>query len=152
MSRRNSIILATLVVILLVGIELGVRQWSSSRACVQIVNQGDGTMEDLVASYRGTTFAVGRLTVGASAKVWFTIGPRGPLKLEYRQKGHSLGSFQIPDFDPIQNLNDDFKLVLVIRSNTVERFMEDADSRQGREKLWDRIRQWMGIDPPEVKR
>ena len=33
--------------------------------------------------------------------------------------------FQVPDFDPAENLANGFKLVLVVKNNRVERFMED---------------------------
>jgi len=152
MSRRRSIILATLVAILLVGVEVTVRFWEYPRACVQIVNQGDGTMEDLTASYGETKFTIGRLPVGQSAKVWFTAGPQGPLKLEYRQRGNSLGGFQVPDFDPIRNMKDNFMLVLVVKSNEVQRFMDDTETDEEKENLGDRIRRWMGVDSGQMKR
>src|SRR5205807_1910724 len=116
-----------------------VRQWVAPKACVQITNQGDGAIEDLIVSYAGSRVAVGRLPVGQSAQVWLSAGPKGPLRLDFKQKGNALTGFQVPEFDPTQNRRDGFKLVLVIKRNEVERFMDD-DPLADRETLEDRIR------------
>jgi hypothetical protein len=136
-------IVLSLAVVLLLGAEIAVRQWKAPRACVQIINQGEGPMDDLLASYSGTEVPVGRLVVGQSTHIWLTAGPKGSLRLDFRQKGNALKGFQVPDFEPSQMIQDGFKLVLVVKSNEIQRFVEDADAQAGTETLGDRIKQWI---------
>jgi len=143
MSRRKWTILVALVVFLSVGVELLVRQWNASRACVQVVNDGDGLMDDLVVSYSGTNVALGPLGPGQSTKVWFTAARRGILTLEFKQKGNPLAGFQVPDFDPAEIRRTGSKLVLVVKQNRVERFMDDDETSTSVENLTDRIREWL---------
>jgi hypothetical protein len=151
MSRERWIILGSIAGLLLVGAEVAFRRWVSPKSCVQIINQADGVMEDLVVSYRDTRLALGRLGVGQSINVWLTAGPRGPLSLEFRQKGNALRGFQIPEFDPLRDRQDAFKLVLVVKTNEVQRFMEDDDSAKDKEELVDRLRRWIGTEIMPVK-
>jgi hypothetical protein len=147
MSRRRWIILASLAV-LLVGAEVTVRHWVAPKSCVQITNKGDGAIEDLVVSYAGTQVAVGRLPAGQSTQVWLSAGPKGLLCLDFKQKGNGLAGFQVPDFDPAEIRRDGLKLVLIVKPNEVERFMDD-DPLADRETLEDRIRRWIrdGMEP-----
>jgi hypothetical protein len=89
MSRRRWIILGSIGAILLVGAEVAVRQWESPKACVRIVNQADGAMEDMVVSFRDTRLTLGRLAAGESISIWLTAGPRGLLRLDYRRSNDS---------------------------------------------------------------
>src|SRR5437870_4827839 len=104
MSQRRWIILLATAAILLVGAEVVVRQWVAPKACVQVINQGEGAMDDLAVSYGDTRVTAGRLGTGQSTHIWLTAGPKGLLRLDFRQKGNALGGFQVPDFDPSQNL------------------------------------------------
>jgi hypothetical protein len=146
MPRRRWIIALSLFAVLLVGAEITFRRWQSPKACVQIINNGDGAMEDVVVEYDGTKVLVGRLPMDASTHIWVTAGPKGLLKLDFRQKGNALKGFQVVDFDPMQNLRDSFKQVLVIKSNQFERFVEDDEFQTNKETLVDRLRQWMSSE------
>ena len=150
MSRRRWIILVSLAVLLL-GAEVAVRQWTAPKVCVQITNKGEGAIEDLVVSYAGSKVAAGRLPVGRSTQVWISAGPKGLLRLDFKQKGNALTGFQIPEFDPAQIRRDGFKLVLVVKSNQVERFMDD-DPLADRETLEDRVRRWIRAETPVESR
>jgi hypothetical protein len=143
MSRRRWIILVSMAAVLLVGAEVALRQWAAPKACVQIINQGPGVMEGLVVGYADTKFTLGRLGVDQSTQVWLTAGPKGPLRLDFRQKGNALSGFEVPDFDPYQNSRDSFKLVLIVKTNEIQRFMDDDDSRKNLETLGDRIKRWI---------
>jgi hypothetical protein len=149
MSRHRWIILVSLAVLLL-GAEVGVRRWVVPKSCVQITNQGEGAIEDLIVSYAGSQVAVGRLPTGQSTQVWLSAGPKGPLRLDFKQKGNAIRGFEVPEFDPAQNRRDGFKLVLVVRSNEVERFMDD-DPLADRETLEDRIRRWMRSEMEPIR-
>ena len=136
----------SLTAILLVGAEVAVRQWVSPKACVQIINQGDWVMDGLVVSFADSKVVVGRLGVGQSAQVWLTAGPKGLLRLDFRQKGNALNGFQVPDFDPEANTRDGFKLVLIVKTNEVQRFMDDDDARKDLETLGGRIKRWINSE------
>jgi hypothetical protein len=147
MSRRRWILLGSIATLLLVGAEVAFRQWESPKACVQIVNEADGPMEDLIVSYADTRISLGRLGAGEKTSVYLTAGPRGPLQLDYRQNRNGLGGFQVPDFDPLQNRKDAFKLVVVVRTNEVQRYMDDDASAQNQVDLIDQIKRWIGTEP-----
>ncbi|MFI5460856.1 MAG: hypothetical protein ACHRXM_36055 [Isosphaerales bacterium] len=142
MSRRKWTILVALVILLSVGAELVVRQWSTSRGCVQVVNMGDAPMDDLEISYRETKVHLERLVVGQSTKAWFTAGGRGTLTLEFKQKDNPLKGFQVQDFDPLEMSRTGSRLVLVVKNNRVERFMEEDKNSTTITNLLDRIREW----------
>jgi hypothetical protein len=141
MSRRRWIILLS-VAGLLLGAEVAIRQWMSPKSCVQIINQGDGAMEDVIVTYAGSQVRVGRLPAGQSTHVWLSAGPKGLLRLDFKQKGNALMGFQVPDYDPVQNRRDGFKLVLLVKSNEIQRFMDD-EPMADRETLEDRVRRWL---------
>jgi hypothetical protein len=151
MPRRRWIIALSLFAVLLVGVELALRRLQSPKACVQVINDGDGTMEDVIIEYNGTTVPVGRLPMGTSTHIWLTAGPKGLLRIDFRQKGNALKGFQVSDFDPMQNLQDAFKLVLVVKTNEIQKYVEDDEFRKDKETLGDRIKQWMRseIEPPK---
>jgi hypothetical protein len=146
MSRRSWIILILLVLLLTVGAEVVVQPWNSSKGCVQIVNQGDASIENLIVSYAETQVRVGKIGAGESAHVWFTAGQPGTLKLDFRQKGNPLNGFQVPDFDPMQNRLDGVKLVLVVKSNLVQRSVDDAETLTPLQSLLERAKEWINSD------
>jgi hypothetical protein len=142
MSRQKWTITVAVIVLLSVGAELAIRHWNASKCCVQVLNEGDRPMDELVLSYSGTRFALGHLDAGASAKVWFSPGGRGTISLEFRQNDNPLKGFQVPDFDPLEISRSGSKLVLVVKSNRIERFKEADESAMNLENLSDRIREW----------
>jgi hypothetical protein len=146
MPQRKWIILGLLVLVLTVGSEMTIGRMGAPRGCVQIVNQSDAPMEDLVASYGGTDVAVKRLGQGESINIWFTAGKRGVLSLDYQQKGNPLNGFKVPDFDPLQNRRDGFKLSLVVRNNLIERSVEDDETTTVLQTLGERIKRWVSSD------
>jgi hypothetical protein len=134
-----------LVVALLVAAaiwaELTSRLWSSATGCVEIVNDGDSSLEGLVVTYGNTKITKGRLGSGQSTKVWFTAAGRGLLSIQFQQKGNALKGFEVQDFDPADNARNAFRLVLTVKPNRVERYMDDdpwvsATSLPGRIKEW----------------
>jgi hypothetical protein len=125
MTRRTWIILGVLIVLLTIGAELLVRPWNPSRGSVQVDNQGDAAMDDLILSYGGTKVRVGALGAGRSTNVWFTAVGKDTLSLEFNQKGNPMKGFQVQEFDPAENLGNGLKLILLVKNNRVERFMDD---------------------------
>jgi hypothetical protein len=143
MPRRKWTVLVGSVILLTVGAELAARRWQSAKGCVQIVNEGEGPLDDLVVRYSETSVALGRLAVGQSAKAWFTHARRGVLSLDFKQMNNALKGFQIQEFDPEENARNGVKLVLIIKSNQVQQFMEDDESTTSVQNLSDRIREWL---------
>jgi hypothetical protein len=150
MPRRRWIIAATVLIALLVAAEVAIRRWERPKVCVQIVNEGDGVMEDLVVYYADTRLPVGRLPKGHSVHVWLTAGPIGPLRLEYRQKGNAIQGFQIPDFDPGHLIEDAYKQVLAVGTNQIQRSV-DVDEIRNKESwgraIWDWLQSEMKGSP-----
>jgi hypothetical protein len=140
MLRRRRILALTVLIALLVAAEVVVRRWERPKACLQIINEADGVIEDLVVSYADTRLPVGRLLKGHSAHVWLTARPMGPLRLDYRQKGNAIQGFQIADFDPARLVEDSYKQVLTIGPNQINRYVDEDETRKkeswGR-AIWD---------------
>ena len=146
MPRRRWIVATAVLIVLLVAAEVVVRQWERPKACLQILNDGTGPIEDLVVVYAETRMPAGRVLAGQSVHLWLTAGPPGPLRLEFRQKGNALQGFQIADYDPAQNIQDAYKLVLAVGPNQVQRYVEDDDTRKEQESLGARIMRWLELD------
>jgi hypothetical protein len=147
MTRQKWIVLGGVFLLLLaVMAELVVRPWNPSKACVQIVNQGDSAIEDLVMDYGETKISVGRLGSGESTNVWFSAAEKGSIALEFSQQGNPMKGFQIPEFDPIDNIRNGFKLILVLKKDQVERFMEDDPTRTPLKSLMDNVIAWFESD------
>jgi hypothetical protein len=143
MARRNWIILGGVILLLLtVGAELIVRPWNPSKACVQIVNQGDAAMVDLVVVYGETKVRLGRLGAGETTSAWFSAAGKGSISLEFNQHGNPMKGFQVTDFDPIDNITNGFKLVLIVKNDQVERFMDDDPTRTPFKALMENIKSW----------
>jgi hypothetical protein len=151
MTRRRWIVATAVLIALLVGVEVTVRHWERPKACVQIINEGEGAIEDLVVIYANTRMPMGKVLKGQSVQAWMTAGPLGPLRLEFRQKGNALQGFQIADYDPAQNIKDAYKLVLAVGTNQVQRYVEDDETRKEDETLGERIIRWLQSDEDAPK-
>src|SRR5262245_34054908 len=141
MSRRKWTVLVASVILITIGAELAARRWQSAKGCIQIVNQGEGPLEDLAVTYAETSVALGRLAVGQSTKAWFTPSSRGALSLDFRQMNNAMKGFQLQEFDPLENARNGSKLVLIIKSNQIQQFMEDDEDTTSVQDVSDRIRE-----------
>src|SRR5690242_14756577 len=137
MPRRRWIIALTVLIALLIAAEVAVRRWERPKACLQIVNEADGVIEDLVVTYADTRLPAGRLLKGHSVHVWLTAGPMGPLRLDYRQTGNASQGFQIADFDPARHVEDSYKQVLTIGTNQINRYVDEDETRK--KESWGRV-------------
>ena len=137
MSRRAWIILVG-VVVLLLGIEVAVRFAGSSRASVQIVNDGDAVIENLVVSFAGSQVAVGNVSPARSAQAWLSGAREGNADTLVHPGGKpDVRVPWSPDFDPRQMHRDGFKLVLEIRPNEVTKYMDDEDIVDAHRVAWE---------------
>jgi hypothetical protein len=152
MTRQRWFIFGMLLLLLTVGAELGVRSWNASKGSVQLVNQGESTMDEVIVTYGSTRVAVGTLASGQTTNVWFTAAGKGTLSLDFKQKGNPLNGFQVPDFDPTENLANGFKLVLIVKDNRVERFMDDEQpSSSPWKNLVDIVTGWFEPENPSMR-
>jgi hypothetical protein len=87
--------------------------------------------------------ALGDLAAGESARAWLSGFSPGTLSLEYDQKGNPVAGFQIDDFEPARLRREQFKLVLTIRPNQVDRMVEDDDVQTPWQSLLARIQDWV---------
>lgn len=145
MSRRSWIILGVLAC-LAIGSEVLYRRWSGSRACVQIVNETNLPMESLVVTFADSRVPLGSLAAGGSANVFLNGKTKGPLLVDYRQKGGSMSGFQIPEFDPAFYSGDHSKLVLTVTPTAIQRFVEADESSSTSRSLGARLSRWIEAD------
>ena len=145
MFNRIRIILIT-VIILILGIEVAVRFSSVSKTCVEIINKGDSMIENLVVSFAGSQVAVGSLPSGESTHVWLSGSQKGTLTLAFTQLGNPMSGFMVTDFDPRLMRRDGLKMVLQVKPNEVEKYMEDDESSTPVGRLGDRLRQWIAAE------
>jgi hypothetical protein len=68
------------------------------------------------------------------------------LNLEFNQKGNPMQGLQIQEFDPEENLNNNMKLVLLVKANRVERFVEDDESTSPWKSLKESFTGWFEPD------
>jgi hypothetical protein len=50
--------------------------------------------------------------------------------------------FQVPEFDPIDNISHGYKLVLIVKKDRVERFMDDDPTRTPFKALMENFMSW----------
>lgn len=151
MLRRRWIIALAVLISLLVAVEVVVRGWERPKATLQITNAGDGILEDLVVSYGDSRMPAGSIRKGQSIHLRMTAGPLGPLRLDYRQKNNPIQSFWIDDYDPMQNLQDGYKQVIVVGGLQIQRYAEEDDTLEDRESMFSRVKRWLEaeFEPPK---
>jgi hypothetical protein len=142
MSTRARIILISVVILALV-VEIAVRFSGGSKTCVQIANKGDTPIESLVVSFPGSEIAVGSVPAGESAHVWLSGRRKGTLTLAFKQAGNPASGFMVDDYDPPIMRRDGLKLVLNVKPNEVEKFMEDDESSTPLGRLGNRFNEWI---------
>jgi hypothetical protein len=118
-------------VVLVLGMELAVRWGGTSKTCVEIINKGDSAMEDLVVSLEGSQVALGNVAPGATSRIWLSGRGKGALTLAFRQAGNPMSGFMVDEFDPHLMRRDGLKMVLQVRSNEVQKYMEGDDAATG---------------------
>lgn len=117
----------TAILGLLVAAEVGFQLLMGDRVAVEVHNEGLDPVEGLVVSLGGERVEVPRIAPGAATLV--RLGGDRPLTLilRFQQRGNALGTFELPGFDPSQLRKDGMKQVIRLRSNEVERYLDDDD-------------------------
>lgn len=145
MSPRVRILLVASIVLFL-GIEVAIRGLRDPKTCLEIINKGDSPIVDLIVSIEGSRVAVGTVPAGGRTHAWISGSRKGTLTLAFTQKGNPVSGFLVDDFDPRQMQHDGLKMVLEIRPNEVQKYMEDDDSPTGTGGLGGRIRDWISAE------
>jgi hypothetical protein len=143
-KTKRGVLIGIGVVAFLISLELGLNIWRGTQACVEVTNQGAEPIDDLVLTFGSNRVRTGRLDPGASVALYISgVGP-GTLGMTFRQQGNPLGSFQIPSFEPSKLKLDNYKLLLNIRPNEIERSQDDADPATPLGRLWKA--RWMRVN------
>lgn len=142
LRRRWGLIALIVLLPTLAAVELVIRRWESPKAALEIVNEGNGPMEDLVVTYGDSRIPVGKVERGRSVRLRMTAGPMGPLGLEFRQKGNPNSSLSIPDYEPRQNLADGNKFVVVVQGALIQRYAEADEAPENPAAPWTWLKQW----------
>jgi hypothetical protein len=143
MSRRKAVILGILVVILAIGLEWAFREGGAGSGCAVVENDGAQPMEGLVASFADAKVNLGTLPAGEKAKVWFSGAGRGALSFEFTQQNNPMKGFKIEEFNPTELRRDGSRMVLVVKSNQVERYIEEDASIKTPPRLFERLVDWV---------
>jgi hypothetical protein len=143
LSRRKAVILGILIVALALALEWTFRFGATSTGCALVENGGAQPIEGLTATYAGSTATLGTLAPGAKAKVWFSGAGRGVLALQFTQRDNPMKGFTIEDFDPAELRSDGARLVLVIKNNQIERYIEEEESLKSPPRLFERLLDWI---------
>ncbi len=143
MSYKKKVAIIAVVVLLAAGAEIAYRRMDHGTSGVEIINQGDATLESLVVTYEKTRIPVGNLPPGQGRSVRFKPGERGFLRLDYEQRGQPVQGFQVPEYDPAQHMRDGFKLVLTIKNSEFQRGMEDDEYNPPETNMVNKVVDWV---------
>jgi hypothetical protein len=143
MSSKKKVAIIAVVVLLAAGAEVAYRRTDHGTSGVEILNQGDATLENLVVTYGKTRIPVGNVPPGHGRTVRIKPGERGFLRLDYEQRGQPVQGFQVPEYDPAQHLRDGFKLVLTIKNSEFQRGMEDDEYNPPETAMVDKVVDWI---------
>ncbi|WP_145952256.1 hypothetical protein [Paludisphaera borealis] len=128
MTRRKWMLLIGAVALLAVGFEVVVWMNHGSRAAVEVVNDGDTTLENLVVGFGETKIALGDVGAGDSARVWLDGDRKGAVTLAFTQNRNPLTGFFLDDVDLRQLSEENLKLVIHVLPNQVMRNIEDGEA------------------------
>jgi hypothetical protein len=135
-KTKRGVLIGLGLVGLVIATEVGLNVWRGSQACIEVTNQGAEPIDDLVIALGSSRVVGGRLESGATIALYVSGNEPGTLLMTFRQRGNSLGSFQIREFDPARLKADHFKVMLNVRPNEIERAQEEADPATPLGRLW----------------
>jgi hypothetical protein len=126
-KTKRGVLIGLGAVGLMIAVEVGLNVWRGSQACIEVTNQGAEPIDDLVLTLGSSRVAASRIEAGATVALYISSRESGTLLMTFRQQGNPLGTFQIPEFDPARLKADNFKVMLNVRRNEIERAQEEAD-------------------------
>src|SRR5262245_43947956 len=143
LSRRSAVILGVLIVVLAICLEWMFRMGASATGCALVENGGVQPIEGLVATYAGTKASLGTLAPGAKTKVWFSGAGRGVLSFQFTQRDNPMLGFKVEDFDPAELRRDGARMVLAIKYNQVDRYIEEDETIKATPRMFERLVDWI---------
>ncbi len=135
-KKKRRVLVVVGIVALLLGAEIALNIWRGSQACIEITNQGSTPIEDLVITLGSRRVSVPKIAPQASTRVYLTGRTTGTLLMTFHQDGNPLGTYQVPNFDPVSLNSEGFKLILNVRMNEIEKYQDDADPATPLGQLW----------------
>jgi hypothetical protein len=126
-KTKRGVLIGIGLVGFLIAVEVGLNVWRGSQACIEVVNSGSEPIEDLVITLGSSRAVGGRLEPGQSVSLYLSARKPGTLLMTFHQRGNPLGSFPMHEFDPNRVREENFKVILNVRPNEIERSQDDAD-------------------------
>lgn len=148
------VVIGAAVVLALGTAEVVLNRLRGPEACVEVWNEGAEPIENLTLTCGGGRVDGPRIAPGDSARLYIGSPEARTLVLRFRQKGNALGTFELPGFSATLLRRDGFKQVLRIRSNEVERYLDDADPATPAGRLLQRFWRYVddALDPDSLTR
>jgi hypothetical protein len=132
MTRRKRGVLILLGFLsLLAAAEVGLTWWRGPQGCVEVHNEGAEPILGLTLTYGGAQVVVPKVEPKGTARAYFGGRRAGTLSMRFNQKGNGLGAFELPGFNPAQLSHEGFKQMLLVRTNAIEKYQDDAEPESG---------------------
>ena len=143
LSRNKAVMVGVLIIAVAIGLEWAFRFGAAATGCALVENDGAYPLEGLTANYAGTKVSLGTLAPGARTKVWFSGAGRGVLSFEFTQRENPMKGFKVDDFDPTELRRDGSRLVLVVKKDQIERYVEEEDAIKSPPRMLERLTNWV---------
>jgi hypothetical protein len=143
LSRNKAVIIGVLILAVAIGLEWAFRFGAAATGCALVENDGVYPIEGLAATYAGTKASLGTLAPGGKTKFWFSGAGRGVLSFEFTQRENPMKGFKVDDFDPAELRSDGSRLVLVVKKNQIERYVEEEETIKTPPRLLERLANWI---------
>lgn len=128
MARKQRVrMLVLLVLAVLIVAEAAYELLRTPGALVQIENAGTESVEDLVVTCGDSRAEVALIKPGGKAKVWVGDQRENTLRFAFRQRDSALTNYELPGFDAADLNRQNFKVVLRLSPNQIERFQDDGE-------------------------
>ena len=86
---------------------------------------------------------MGSIPAGESVHVWLSGRRKGTLTLAFKQAGNPTSGFMVDDLIRRSMRRDGLKMVLNVKPNEVEKYMEDDESSTPLGRLGNRFNEWI---------
>ena len=127
LKRHRGILIVVALLALVVGSEIALELYYRGEAIVEVENLGAEPIENLVVLHGAEHVVVRKIEPGAISRLYLNGRGKKALRLEFRQRGNGLTSYDLPEFDASDLYQEGSKLRLRFRSNEIERYQEDAE-------------------------
>jgi len=144
LKRHRGLIIVGTLLTLAIGSEVALELYYQGVVVVQVENLGSEPIENLVLIHGSERVIVRKIDPGAVSRLFLSGNRHETLRLEFRQRGNGMTSYDLPGFDASDLYREGAKLRLQFRPNEIERFQEEAEpvTPLGRfaSSLWKRLK------------